>query len=313
MAELESCRVLHSLLVANPIKPTDKCTAIVDVTAHLRCIYDNITKCHMMKHVISLEQSNFDAAMKQLDGFQESTLTFVIVAVTGAISPSQVEQLLGKACGSVRLVLIYTPSLMSLLTLLNLTERVHIPDSIETTKLDPEQEQIYSRSTPVGSIIHFCQTHYAAHPDKLSPRISQAGMESLQESEYIDVESAVSQLHVFRCWQDHLPQVVDTNDFASQCLGILVTSDLKLIELTYKRDGGARIIDASKKKQLDQLDDMFENQHSWVRTSHTDASPTPRNLRTTHSRIGRIVMLNAHFLPIQKVHTIVARWYTLLQ
>ena len=115
------------------------------------------------------------------------------------------EQLIGKACGCVRLLLIYTPGLMQLLGLLNLMDCVWTPPSIETAKCDAIETVAYS-GTCVGELVKWCQKHFEKHPEELTPDLdAEFGPNGRDDTEpfiKIKVKPALDALKTFQDWQN---------------------------------------------------------------------------------------------------------------
>ena len=235
------------------------------------------------------------------------------------------EQLIGKACGCVRLLLIYTPGLMQLLGLLNLMDCVWTPPSIETAKCDAIETVAYS-GTCVGELVKWCQKHFEKHPEELTPDLdAEFGPNGRDDTEpfiKIKVKPALDALKTFQDWQNKVHRWrEDTSELNVLC--VLVTSDILLARKKFDPDNeNALVVDASHRDDLDHLDEHFaqlsqglSHRHRKSEASGSDSLQSPSTARSGRNRQRHVmvVMLNAHYLPSQKVATIVARCVHLTQ
>lgn len=293
--QLESHRVVHELLTANPQQDDykTKCTAIIHPRQHQEHVIAAIQKCRYAPMAVSVEQSNFEAAMKQLDEIlsQNTTLRFVLVSVTGTLSPNQMEQLISKARGSVRLILLKAPGLMSLLNLLDLTDRIWTPHSIEeASKSETIIKVEYDPTCAVGSIVCWCNQYYLKHP---------------QELNNLNTAPAFQALHKYRSWQNDIEvwQAQQDGDIADDTLCILITPDQSLVFQKFKNSED-EVIDASESRELENLDSALDPSRP---------NNSPKKLQATSPRRSKklLVLTNAHHLADRKVFSVISRCYNL--
>ncbi|CAE7214831.1 PAT23 [Symbiodinium microadriaticum] len=133
----EAKEILVQLLLAG----RGDCLAAVLPAGHLAQFCELVKVTKLSLELLAVERFCFEASLEKIATAKHSTVTFILVEVTGQISALQLSELVRAASGSARLVFSWFPGLLPKLALTRSLGEVLLPQSLREADLS-------SRSAP---------------------------------------------------------------------------------------------------------------------------------------------------------------------
>jgi len=318
----EAQEILLELLTA---RPEGRLCAVLP-TAHLNEFCALSERTRHATEFLALERFCFESALEKIRKYQDSTVTFIIVDVTGQLSSLQLGELVRAACGAIRLVFNWYHGLLPSLAVTRSLDQVIVPPSLESDVSTQVTPTAYREGFAVGQATLCCTRIMAEHPDSLSPlagvEVRKGGpavprligtlppkaklldwMRNLSEArEYLASAHAWRESEAE--WRKSVP--LDALPQAHEALLLVVTADEALVRAHY--DGlpeGASVqcfsLHHSDRQALTQIEALLD------RTAAPRAEGIARDVPTDGRTI--IVLFGVGFVSPSKLEHIVARAY----
>lgn len=239
----EAKEILVQLLLAG----RGDCLAAVLPAGHLAQFCELVKVTKLSLELLAVERFCFEASLEKIATAKHSTVTFILVEVTGQISALQLSELVRAASGSARLVFSWFPGLLPKLALTRSLGEVLLPQSLREADLSSRSAPTPYRDTfALGNATLQCCRTLPAQPDLLSPLAGMKlpnGPSSSRKGDkalHIDWERNLAEAHAFlksaHAWMDEERRwrmVASAKPWTHDALLLLVTADEALVQRHY--------------------------------------------------------------------------------
>ncbi|CAE7778813.1 PAT23 [Symbiodinium sp. CCMP2456] len=239
----EAKEILVQLLLAG----RGDCLAAVLPAGHLAQFCELVKVTKLSLELLAVERFCFEASLEKIATAKHSTVTFILVEVTGQISALQLSELVRAASGSARLVFSWFPGLLPKLALTRSLGEVLLPQSLREADLSSRSAPTPYRDTfALGHATLQCCRTLPAQPLLLSPLAGMKlpnGPSSSRNGDkalHIDWERNLAEAHAFlksaHAWMDEERRwrtVATAKPRTHDALLLLVTADEALVQRHY--------------------------------------------------------------------------------
>lgn len=317
----EAREILLELLTA---KPDGRLCAVLPAL-HLNELCSLTEKTRHSTEFLAVERFCFESAIEKIRAFQDSTITFIIIDVTGQVSALQLGELVRHACGSIRLIFNWYHGLVPSLMVTRSLTHVIVPASIENDMNTQVTPTAYRETFALGQATLQVSQMMFKDAATLSPL---AGAELLQSGPVAadgssnahgfcpfdwlrNLDEATQHLVVAHAWAQHEAEwrksvPADEETKAHEALLLIVTSDESLVRWHYDslpEGEGVRCFSLhhSDRNALIQIEALLD------RAAHVHKG-AEKNRASSGTRTI-IVLFNIGFVAPSKLEDIIARAY----
>ncbi|CAJ1330942.1 unnamed protein product [Effrenium voratum] len=258
-----------------------------------------VKRTRLSLELLAVERFCFESALERIGGFQNSTVTFVLVEITGQLSALQLSELIRRACGSIRLVFSWYPGLLPKLALTLSLGSVLLPKSLEADLSSRCAPTLYRDTFPLGQVTKCCSQMQDA--ELLSPLdgldLALARAQTRKPSQRIDWAKNLEQARAFlqeaHAWMEREAEWRSAFGQRQEMLLLLVASDEALVQRHYGAMDGVHIfrLNHAERQVLAPVEALLERV----------GPSTPK--------LPIIVLLGVGFITPSKLEDLVARAY----
>ncbi len=274
------------------------------------------TETHFAQLEIYVEETNFESTLLRLKRASPTSLTFVIVKITGRISREQLQSIL-KPMPAIKLIFSYSSSIVDQLELMTtFSDVIHWPDSIKDEKEGKLRPFPYSSKSAVGSVVEHTQALLSENPELIS-----------SPGKFWDDDVPVRAVEEASQWKDNIKQWLKQSQYEEQSCAesdsrfvrILITPDEKataeeltvFLEKMEPPTPTVTLVDAGERSKFDDLKNFFDSKSPAASFSYSNSVPSANGMVDRKSHISTtsevFILSSASFLCPRRLEMLISK------